>query len=830
MFGGREQATRLDIYNYQNNTWSQGARAPLEFNHFQAVEYDGLVWVIGAFRTNNFPNEAPVENIYIYNPALNIWMQGREIPTNRRRGGAGVVLRNDKFYLLAGNTRGHNGGFVNWFDEYDPINNTWTNLQNAPRARDHFAATIIDNRIYAVSGRLSGGPGGVFAPLVPQVDVFNFNTNTWSTLANSRNLPTPRAGASVVSFGGEVYVIGGEGSNPGPAFKTVEAYNPTSNSWSTKSELNFGRHGTQAIVSGNGIHIAGGSPAQGGGRMHNMEVFDRDAPIGEAITASTLSAAASLSFASGETKNLSVTSSNGNAGNFITNVAISGNNAASFTIVNNLNKHLIKSNTSQSIGISAANTNSGQALLTITYDNGKEVRTTLTIGNGGETPPTGGGTACSSSATISGLSVTASTANSVTIGFNNLSNVNTYEVRTFNAGTFNGQLSGAIKFTSGSGSPITITGLDTASNFTFAIRALCSSNGVTPLANINGATTGGTTPPPTGTACNSSATISGLVATAVSNTSINVSFNNFSGANTYEVRTFAEGTFANSLTGAIDYDSGTASPITVSGLTAGTSYTFAVRAICAGGGTSNLVSVNGSTSGGVTPPPPPTNGGDVFFVINRQTRRKLAPDGNADGARLIQVAANNNTDITKWTRVNTTGNFFYLRNVATGKYFRPANGTEGSALEQRPTSYSGNFTQWEQINTTNGYFYLKNRQTAHYFRPQGNGDNSPMQQRPTTFSGNYTQWKFEAASAKVLNSNIGEIIINNNPVVNGHILLSNADDTDTNFIISSLSGEVLESGKVNYNSIDVSNFSAGMYIVQFVAGNKTQVEKIVITN
>jgi len=385
MFGGREQAKRLDIYNYTNNTWSQGAQAPLEFNHFQATQYDGWVWVIAAFKTNNFPNETPAENVYLYHPDLNIWIQGPTIPQNRRRGGAGLVIHNDKFYVVAGNRQGHNGGYVNQFDEYDPINNTWRALRNAPRARDHFSAIVIENKLYAASGRLSGGPGGVFTPLIAEVDVYDFNTNNWSTLPISKNLPTPRAGASVVNFENELFVIGGEGAQAGPAFKKVEAYNPITNSWSTRPNMNFARHGTQAIVSGPGIHIAGGSPVRGGGRQHNMEVFQTDRPTGAAIKASILSAVTSVTFSGIESKNITISSSSGNAGNFITNIALTGINTNDFSIQNNLEKHFIKSGTSHNISVRANTSASNKtANLVITYDNNK----TVTIGLKTETPTT----------------------------------------------------------------------------------------------------------------------------------------------------------------------------------------------------------------------------------------------------------------------------------------------------------------------------------------------------------------------------------------------------------------------------------------------------------
>ena len=208
LFGGRENSTTFDVYNYQAKTWSQIANsAPAEFNHFQALEYQGLIWVIGAFKTNTFPNEVPADFVWAYNPAADEWIQGPEIPAGRKRGSAGLVLHNNKFYIIAGNTIGHNGGYIPWFDEFYPATGVWTALGDAPRARDHYHAAVIGDKLYLAGGRLSGGAGGTFAPLIAEVDVYDFTTDTWSTIPD---LPTPRAAASVAYFENELYVIGGE--------------------------------------------------------------------------------------------------------------------------------------------------------------------------------------------------------------------------------------------------------------------------------------------------------------------------------------------------------------------------------------------------------------------------------------------------------------------------------------------------------------------------------------------------------------------------------------------------------------------------------------------
>ncbi|MEL6813131.1 MAG: malectin domain-containing carbohydrate-binding protein, partial [Bacteroidota bacterium] len=182
LMGGRENSKTLDVYDYTSNTWtSLEDSAPLEFNHFQATEYKGLIWVIGSFKDNNFSaGEAPAEHIWAFDPANEEWIQGPEIPVGRRRGSSGLVLYNDKFYVVGGNTNGHKGGFVSWFDEYDPSTGIWTPLPDAPRERDHFHAALIGDKLYAAGGRLSGGPGGVFKPLIAQVDVYEFTSGSLS--------------------------------------------------------------------------------------------------------------------------------------------------------------------------------------------------------------------------------------------------------------------------------------------------------------------------------------------------------------------------------------------------------------------------------------------------------------------------------------------------------------------------------------------------------------------------------------------------------------------------------------------------------------------------
>lgn len=375
LLGGRENATTLDKYDFATKQWTSISNsAPSEFNHFQAVEYKGLIWVIGAFETNTFPNETPATNIWTYNPASDVWIEGPEIPAARRRGSTGLVVHNDKFYVVAGNTMGHDGGFVDWFDSFDPTTGQWQQLPDAPHARDHFHATVLDDKLYVVGGRLSGGTGGTFAPLVPEVDVYDFTNGTWSTLPIGKNLPTPRAAAAVATFENEIYVIGGEIESSNDALSVTEAYDPVNDTWSTKANLITQRHGTQAIVSGSGIHMAAGSSTQGGGGpLKNMEYYGNDNPSGIDLIASQLSVPSSLTIAPGSSADLSLKNVDGNVGVIVTDLAISGAQASLFNIeAPSSSFFLLCPDEIKVVSIKHLGTQAGdEAQLTITYDGGQ---------------------------------------------------------------------------------------------------------------------------------------------------------------------------------------------------------------------------------------------------------------------------------------------------------------------------------------------------------------------------------------------------------------------------------------------------------------------------
>ena len=259
LLGGRG-AQPTQEYDPVDRTWTTVGFPPFEVHHFQPVVVDGLVYVVGAF-SGNYPNEFNVGQVYTWNPETNVWASVTIVPVPRRRGSAGTVVYDGKIYLVGGNNQGHNGGARPWFDCFDPATNTWTVLPDAPRARDHFLASVVGNRLVLAGGRTTTQPNP-FVGTIPEVDVYDFTSGTWKTI--DANIPTERAGTMTVPIGRHVVVVGGESNTMLSAHGNVEALDVFSEQWRTLPSLVTPRH-SGGIGALNGcVIVASGAGNQGG--------------------------------------------------------------------------------------------------------------------------------------------------------------------------------------------------------------------------------------------------------------------------------------------------------------------------------------------------------------------------------------------------------------------------------------------------------------------------------------------------------------------------------------------------------------------------------------
>ena len=271
LLGGRSSRP-VEVYDPVTKLWRVIGSAPLELHHFQPVAVGRKIYVLGAF-TCCFPDEVNIEDIYVFDTITETWSTQGKMPTERVRGSAAAAVYDGMIYLVGGNTQGHNGGAVNWFDRYDPVTGEWVVMPDAPNARDHFSAVVISDKLVAAAGRISDLPD-VFNNTVEPTNNFDFSTGTWTIGAD---IPTLRAGALVAASGDELLVTGGEVGGLSGALSTTEAYNVTTDQWRTLQPMNDGRHSGGAAVVNGVWHVVSGSSTRGGGgefSSHETLVLD----------------------------------------------------------------------------------------------------------------------------------------------------------------------------------------------------------------------------------------------------------------------------------------------------------------------------------------------------------------------------------------------------------------------------------------------------------------------------------------------------------------------------------------------------------------------------
>jgi len=230
-------------------TWSARAFMPTARTWVSAAVYDGKIYAFGGL--SNTTKLATVER---YDPVTNTWESRTAMPTERYA--ASAVTLNDRIYIIGGVNA--SSQIQDSVAVYDPLNDTWSTAASMPTARCRLAVVAgPDGKIYAMGGSTTSTLDMTGYSSV--VEVYDPATNSWSTAAA---MNTPRVGLAAAASGGAIYAFGGYGKTPGYSARyllTVEAYNPSSNTWSSVPSMKVARYGLAATSTSHGlIYLIGG--------------------------------------------------------------------------------------------------------------------------------------------------------------------------------------------------------------------------------------------------------------------------------------------------------------------------------------------------------------------------------------------------------------------------------------------------------------------------------------------------------------------------------------------------------------------------------------------
>src|SRR6267378_475347 len=218
----------------------------------------------------------PMGMVWEYDPANDNWKALASLPT--KRGSAVAAVVGDKIYVIGGaaNLPGSEAmalmptvpqGVLGTVEEYDPAAHTWRARSPMPTPRNHAAAGAVNGKIYVIGGRVGAAFIGV-ASDISVVEEYDPAMDKWS--APRARMPTTRSALGAGTYNGRIYVAGGEFQDPHmmATFRSVEAFDPATNTWSIMPSMPVSRHGLAAGVIGNRLLLVGGDVQSSGTEIH----------------------------------------------------------------------------------------------------------------------------------------------------------------------------------------------------------------------------------------------------------------------------------------------------------------------------------------------------------------------------------------------------------------------------------------------------------------------------------------------------------------------------------------------------------------------------------
>ncbi|XP_023566781.1 kelch-like protein 29 isoform X2 [Octodon degus] len=209
--GGMESGVTLaDVWCYMSllDNWNLVSRMTVPRCRHNSLVYDGKIYTLGGLGV-----AGNVDHVERYDTITNQWEAVAPLP--KAVHSAAATVCGGKIYVFGGvNEAGRAAGVL---QSYVPQTNTWSFIESP----------MIDNK-YAPAVTLNGFVfilGGAYARATTIYDPDKGNIKAGPNMNHSRQF------CSAVVLDGKIYATGGIVSSEGPALGNMEAYEPTTNTW-----------------------------------------------------------------------------------------------------------------------------------------------------------------------------------------------------------------------------------------------------------------------------------------------------------------------------------------------------------------------------------------------------------------------------------------------------------------------------------------------------------------------------------------------------------------------------------------------------------------------
>lgn len=227
-------------------SWTNKSSTGFTARHdFACGVVNGIIYCIGGWNGSSSVNKNEA-----YDPSSNTWSTKSTTGFTPRWSAASAVV-NGKIYVIGGTNGGTNVLSTN--EVYDPSTDTWSTVSSTGfTARLDGTGAAVNNQIFVIGGSTTTS----YTTAAATNEMYDPSTDTWTT--KSATGFTARYQLSSAVYNGIIYAFTGQ--KPGSVNVLAnEAYDPSANTWSTKSTTGLTSRATSAAAVLNGkIFVLGG--------------------------------------------------------------------------------------------------------------------------------------------------------------------------------------------------------------------------------------------------------------------------------------------------------------------------------------------------------------------------------------------------------------------------------------------------------------------------------------------------------------------------------------------------------------------------------------------
>uniref|UniRef100_A0A8C8TE61 Kelch-like 29 n=1 Tax=Peromyscus maniculatus bairdii TaxID=230844 RepID=A0A8C8TE61_PERMB len=257
LVGGRQMVgmtqrslVAVTCWNPQNNKWYPLASLPFyDREFFSVVSAGDNIYLSGGMESG-----VTLADVWCYMSLLDNWNLVSRMTVPRCRHNS--LVYDGKIYTLGGLGV---AGNVDHVERYDTITNQWEAVAPLPKAVHSAAATVCGGKVYVFGGvNEAGRAAGVLQSYVPQ-------TNTWSFIESPM---IDNKYAPAVTLNGFVFILGGSYA------RATTIYDPEKGNIKAGPNMNHSRQFCSAVVLDGKIYATGGIVSSEGPALGNMEAYE----------------------------------------------------------------------------------------------------------------------------------------------------------------------------------------------------------------------------------------------------------------------------------------------------------------------------------------------------------------------------------------------------------------------------------------------------------------------------------------------------------------------------------------------------------------------------